>query len=78
MVLTLFKLDASPPVRSVYMTIEALQIPDVEMVDVNVLEGAHLKEDYLTVQNTLSSKVNELFMFKSDYNLGYFFVSELS
>ncbi|KOB69340.1 Glutathione S-transferase epsilon 3 [Operophtera brumata] len=46
MVLTLYKLDASPPVRAVFMTIEALKIPDVEYVDVNLLERAHLKEEF--------------------------------
>lgn len=49
MVLTLYKLDASPPVRSVYMVIEALKIRDVEYVDVNLLEGSHLKEEFLKV-----------------------------
>lgn len=49
MVLTLYKLNASPPVRAVLMTIEALNIPDVEFVDVNLLEGAHLSEEYLKV-----------------------------
>nr|QBQ58118.1 glutathione S-transferase delta [Mythimna separata]WAS27866.1 glutathione S-transferase [Mythimna separata] len=49
MVLTLYKIDASPPVRSVFMVIEALNIPDVEFVDVNLFEGEHLKEEYLKV-----------------------------
>ncbi|XP_060805910.1 glutathione S-transferase 1 [Amyelois transitella] len=47
MVLTLYKIDASPPVRAVYMTIEALNLPDVEYIDVNLLEGEHLKEQFV-------------------------------
>lgn len=49
MVLTLYQLDASPPVRAVLMTIESLKIPDVEYVDVNLLEGAHLIEEFTKV-----------------------------
>lgn len=49
MVLTLYKLDASPPARSVMMVIEALGLSDVEYVDVNLLEGAHMKEEYTKV-----------------------------
>nr|QIC35742.1 glutathione S-transferase epsilon 2 [Ostrinia furnacalis] len=47
MVLTLYKLDASPPARAVMMTIEALGIQDVEYVDVNLLTKDHLTEEYL-------------------------------
>ncbi|CAG4962462.1 unnamed protein product [Parnassius apollo] len=47
MVLTLYKLDASPPVRSVLMVIHAANIPDVKFVDVNFFAGDHLKEEYL-------------------------------
>uniref|UniRef100_A0A2A4JI76 Glutathione S-transferase n=1 Tax=Heliothis virescens TaxID=7102 RepID=A0A2A4JI76_HELVI len=47
--LTVYKIDASPPVRSVFMAIEALNIPDVEYVDVNLLEGEHLKEEFTKV-----------------------------
>lgn len=49
MVLKLYRLIASPPVRSVLMVIEALKIPDVEYVDVNLLDGSHLKDEYLKV-----------------------------
>ena len=49
MVLTLYKIDASPPVRSVFMAIEALKIPGVKFVDVDVLGGEHLREEYLKV-----------------------------
>ncbi|CAH0678045.1 unnamed protein product [Spodoptera exigua] len=49
MVLTLYKIDASPPVRSVFMAIEALDLENVQMVDVNLFEGEHLREEYLKV-----------------------------
>lgn len=55
MVLKLYKLDASPPVRAVYMTMEALGITDVEYIDVNILEFDQLKEDYVKVSALLSS-----------------------
>ncbi|XP_047027292.1 glutathione S-transferase 1-like [Helicoverpa zea] len=47
MVLTIYKMDRSPPVRAVFMTIEVLKIPNVQYVDVNLLESEHLKGDYL-------------------------------
>lgn len=49
MVLTLYKLNASPPVRAVLMTMEALKIPDVQYIDVNLLEGEHLTEEFKKV-----------------------------
>ncbi|KPJ12893.1 Glutathione S-transferase 1 [Papilio machaon] len=47
MVLTLYKLDASPPVRSVLMVIDAAKITEVQYVNVNVLKGEHLTDEYL-------------------------------
>lgn len=49
MVMTLYKLDASAPVRAVFMTIQALKITDIEYVDVNVVEGDQFKDEYLKV-----------------------------
>ena len=43
------------------MVIQALNIPDVEFVDVNLMEGEHLKEEYLKVRFVclfLHQKVN--------------------
>ncbi|KAI8437477.1 hypothetical protein MSG28_011799 [Choristoneura fumiferana] len=64
MVLTLYKLDASPPVRAVYMTIESLGISDVEYIDVNVLELDQLKEDFIKLnpQHTIPTLVDEDFI----------------
>ncbi|XP_026735516.1 glutathione S-transferase 1-like [Trichoplusia ni] len=47
MVLTLYKMDASPPVRAVYMVIEYLNIPDVSYVEINLLADEHLKDNFL-------------------------------
>ncbi|XP_018564048.1 glutathione S-transferase 1 isoform X3 [Anoplophora glabripennis] len=43
---TIYGFKASPPVRACLMTIEALGI-DVELEEVNVLNGDHLKPEYL-------------------------------
>ncbi|PZC82948.1 hypothetical protein B5X24_HaOG200230 [Helicoverpa armigera] len=54
--LTVYKIDASPPVRSVFMTIEASKISDVEYVDVKVLDGDHLNPRspiYVNPQHTV-------------------------
>lgn len=42
-------MDASPPVRAVYMAIEALNIPDISYVEIDLLGGEHLEEDFLKV-----------------------------
>ncbi|CAH0760650.1 unnamed protein product [Diatraea saccharalis] len=47
MVLTLYKKDTSPPSRSVFMAIHALQIPNVKFVNVHLPDGEHLTEEYL-------------------------------
>lgn len=55
MVLKLYKMDASPPSRAVMMTIKAANIPDVEIIDVNMQERDHLKDEYV--------KVSEIFIY---------------
>nr|AWX68887.1 glutathione S-transferase epsilon 3 [Heortia vitessoides] len=64
MVLTLYKLDASPPVRAVYMTLDVLGITDVEMVDVNLFTKDHLKDDYLQMnpQHTIPTLKDDDFV----------------
>ncbi|KAL0868353.1 hypothetical protein ABMA27_007872 [Loxostege sticticalis] len=61
MVLTLYKLNASPPARAVMMTIEALGISDVEFVDVNLLKKDHLKDEFLEMnpQHTIPTMKEE-------------------
>ncbi|KAH9635221.1 hypothetical protein HF086_013248 [Spodoptera exigua] len=40
-------MDASPPVRAVYMVIEALKLPEVKYVETDLLNDDHLKDDFL-------------------------------
>ncbi|XP_075984526.1 glutathione S-transferase 1-like [Anticarsia gemmatalis] len=77
MVLTLYKLDASPPVRAVLMTIEALKIPDVEYIDVNLLEGDHLKEEYtkLNPQHTVPTLKHDDFVIWDSHAINGYLVS---
>ncbi|KAJ8709312.1 hypothetical protein PYW07_009138 [Mythimna separata] len=49
MVLTLYKMDASPPVRAVYMVIEKLKIPNVNYVETDLLADDHLKDNFLKI-----------------------------
>ncbi|KAJ0172117.1 hypothetical protein K1T71_012090 [Dendrolimus kikuchii] len=78
MVLTLYKLDASPPVRAVFMTIEALNIPDVEYVDVNLLEGAHLNEEYLKMnpQHTVPVLKDDDFAIWDSHAIAIYLISK--
>lgn len=77
MVLTLYKLDASPPVRSVYMVIEALKIRDVEYVDVNLLEGSHLKEEFLKMnpQHTIPLLKDDDFLIWDSHAISSYLIS---
>lgn len=45
----LYKMDFSPPVRSVYLTAAALGI-SLEYAEVNVYQQEHLKPEYLQVR----------------------------
>lgn len=49
MVLTLYKLDASAPVRSVLMVLHAAKISNIHFVNINTLEGEQLTDEYLKV-----------------------------
>lgn len=78
MVLTLYTLDASPPVRSVYMVIEALNISDVEYVPVNILEGAHLSEEYLKMnpQHTVPTLMDDDFAIWDSHAISIYLISK--
>ncbi|KAM3962079.1 glutathione S-transferase 1-like [Aphomia sociella] len=64
MVLILYKLDPSPPVRAVYMVIEILDILDIQYVDVNLFEKEHLNESYLQMnpQHTIPTLKDDDFV----------------
>ena len=53
MVLTLYKFDASPPVRAVHMVIEKLKIPNVNYVETDLLADDHLKDAFLKVNRRI-------------------------
>ncbi|XP_045538121.1 glutathione S-transferase 1 [Papilio machaon] len=80
MVLKLYKSDASPPVRAVLMTIEAANIPNVEMIDVNVLEGDHLKEEYLKMnpQHTIPTLQDDDFYIWDSHAIAVYLLTKYS
>ncbi|CAG9568166.1 unnamed protein product [Danaus chrysippus] len=47
MVLTLYGMDASSPVRAVKMVINKLNIPDIEYIQINLLKGEHTYDSFL-------------------------------
>lgn len=49
MVLTLYGMDASSPVRAVKMVINKLNIPDIEYIQINLLKGEHTYDSFLEV-----------------------------
>lgn len=55
MVLTVYKLEPSPPARAVMMVAEALALKDVEYVDVDLFAKEHLTEQFqkLNPQHTI-------------------------
>ncbi|CAK1545467.1 unnamed protein product [Leptosia nina] len=63
MVLTLYKYDLSPPVRSVLWVIEALKLP-VQFVEVNFLKNEHLTEEFKKInpQHTVPTLVDDDFV----------------
>nr|QLI62210.1 glutathione S-transferase 14 [Streltzoviella insularis] len=77
MVLTLYKLDASPPVRATYMVIQALNISDVEYIDVNLLEYEHLKEDFLKLnpQHTIPTLKDKDFVIWDSHAIAGYLVN---
>ncbi|XP_063832436.1 glutathione S-transferase 1-like [Ostrinia nubilalis] len=62
--LTLYKKDTSPPSRSVFMTIYALNIPDVKFIDVYLPAGEHLTEEYIKMnpQHTVPLLIDDDFL----------------
>ncbi|XP_028171362.1 glutathione S-transferase 1-like [Ostrinia furnacalis] len=62
--LTLYKKDTSPPSRSVFMTIHALNIPDVKFIDVYLPAGEHLTEEYIKMnpQHTVPLLIDDDFL----------------
>nr|UQS35834.1 glutathione-S-transferase epsilon 2 [Plodia interpunctella] len=78
MVLTLYKIDASPPVRAVFMTIEALNIPGVDYVNVNLLEREHLKDDFVKInpQHTVPTLKDDDFVLWDSHAIAGYLVAK--
>nr|UEN71121.1 glutathione S transferase-E7 [Glyphodes pyloalis] len=78
MVLTLYKLDASPPARAVMMVIEALGIPDVEYVDVDLFGKDHLKDEFLQMnpQHTIPTLKDDDFVVWDSHAIAGYLVSQ--
>nr|AIL29312.1 glutathione S-transferase epsilon 3 [Cnaphalocrocis medinalis] len=78
MVLTLYKLDGSPPARAVMMTIEALGIPDVEFIDVNLLTAEHMTEEFLKInpQHTIPMLKDDDFIIWDSHAINAYLVNK--
>ncbi|GBP18467.1 Glutathione S-transferase 1 [Eumeta japonica] len=78
MPLTLYKLDASPPARAAMMAAKALNIKDIEYIDINLLEGHHLKDEYtkLNPQHTVPTLVDGDFAIWDSHAIATYLVSE--
>ncbi|XP_049885731.1 glutathione S-transferase 1-like [Pectinophora gossypiella] len=78
MVLTLYKLDPSSSVRAVLMTIEALNIQDIEYIDVNLLTGEHLKDEYvqLNPQHTIPTLKDDDFVIWDSHAISSYLVNK--
>ncbi|CAH4027582.1 unnamed protein product [Pieris brassicae] len=63
MVLTLYKCDMSPPVRSVLMVIEHLKLP-VQFVDVNIIKAEQLTKEFKKInpQHTVPTLIDDDFI----------------
>ncbi|CAG4959508.1 unnamed protein product [Colias eurytheme] len=77
MVLTLYKLDASPPARAAMMVIDLLNLP-AKFVDVNLLEKEHLSEEFLKLnpQHTIPVLKDDDFVLSDSHAIAGYLVSK--
>ncbi|CAH4027580.1 glutathione S-transferase 1-like [Pieris brassicae] len=77
MVLTLYKCDASPPVRSVLMVIEHLKLP-VQFVDVNFMTGEQLTEEYKKInpQHTVPTLKDDDFILGDSHAISLYLINK--
>ncbi|XP_013139439.1 PREDICTED: glutathione S-transferase 1-like [Papilio polytes] len=80
MVLKLYKMDASPPSRAVMMTIKAANIPDVEIIDVNMQERDHLKDEYVKInpQHTVPTLQDDEFCIWDSHAIAVYLLTKYS
>lgn len=78
MVFTLYKLDASPPARAVMMTLKALNIEDVEYIDVNLLKGEHVADDFVKMnpQHTVPTLKDDDFVIWDSHAIAAYLVTK--
>ncbi|KAJ0172116.1 hypothetical protein K1T71_012089 [Dendrolimus kikuchii] len=78
MVLALYKMDVSPPCRSVFMVIEALNIPNVKLIELDLLQDEHLKEDFLKInpQHTIPTLVDEDFVVWDSHAIATYLINK--
>ncbi|CAF4879827.1 unnamed protein product [Pieris macdunnoughi] len=77
MVLTLYKCDLSPPVRSVLMVIEHLKLP-VQFVDVNFMKGEQLTEEYKKInpQHTVPTLIDDDFILGDSHAISMYLINK--
>nr|UYI58577.1 glutathione S-transferase 6 [Grapholita molesta] len=77
MVIKLYKLDASPPVRAVQMVIAAINLPDVEYIDVNLLQSDQYKENFtkLNPQHTIPTMVDDDFVIWDSHAISTYLIN---
>ncbi|XP_068619453.1 glutathione S-transferase 1-like [Battus philenor] len=80
MVLTLYKLDPSPPARAVLMTIHVAKIPDVQYVDVNILEGEQFSKEFLQMnpQHTIPTLKDDDFIVWDSHAISVYLLTKYS
>ncbi|XP_038207242.1 glutathione S-transferase 1-like [Zerene cesonia] len=77
MVLTLYKMDASPPARAAMMVLDLLNLP-AEYIDVNLLEKEHLSDEYLKMnpQHTIPVLKDDDFVLADSHAIAGYLVSK--
>ncbi|CAF4879795.1 unnamed protein product [Pieris macdunnoughi] len=77
MVLTLYKYDLSPPVRSVLMVIEHLKLP-VQFVDVNFMKGEQHTEEFKKInpQHTVPTLTDDDFILGDSHAISMYLINK--
>ncbi|XP_047510991.1 glutathione S-transferase 1-like [Pieris napi] len=77
MVLTLYKYDLSPPVRSVLMVIEHLKLP-VQFVDVNFMKGEQHTEEFKKInpQHTVPTLKDDDFILGDSHAISSYLINK--
>ncbi|XP_072933229.1 glutathione S-transferase 1-like [Epargyreus clarus] len=78
MVLTLYKFDASPPARSIFMVLSTLDVPEINFVDVNLILSEHLAEDFVKInpQHTIPTLVDDEFVLWDSHAIALYLIEK--